>query len=140
MMRALGYDPTEKDIQNIIREIDANGDGKVDFPEFLQLMSQNVVSGGSAGDELLRTFKEFDKNGDGYINAAELYKIMTSWGASSSLLFNCLYSIVFTGHVLDPKVTEADVNEMIDDADIDGDHKISYEGWSSVLLESDMMD
>ena len=49
----------------------------------------------------------FDKDGNGYISAAELRHVMTNLGE---------------------KLTDEEVDEMIREADIDGDGQINYEG------------
>mmetsp|Transcript_10099 Transcript_10099/g.22505 ORF Transcript_10099/g.22505 Transcript_10099/m.22505 type:complete len:185 (+) Transcript_10099:133-687(+) len=38
VIRALGKNPTEAELQDIINEVDPNGDGTVDFPSFLTIM------------------------------------------------------------------------------------------------------
>ena len=49
----------------------------------------------------------FDKDGNGFISAAELRHVMTNLGE---------------------KLTDEEVDEMIREADIDGDGQINYEG------------
>ena len=49
----------------------------------------------------------FDKDGNGFISAAELRHVMTNLGE---------------------KLTDEEVDEMIKEADIDGDGQINYEG------------
>ena len=49
----------------------------------------------------------FDKDGNGLINAAELRHVMTNLGE---------------------KLTDQEVDEMMKDADIDGDGQLNYEG------------
>lgn len=42
MIRALGKNPTEAELQDIINEVDPNGDGTVDFPSFLTIMARKM--------------------------------------------------------------------------------------------------
>lgn len=45
MMRSLGQNPTEADLQDMINEVDADGNGTIDFPEFLNLMARKMKVG-----------------------------------------------------------------------------------------------
>ena len=38
VMRSLGQNPTEAELQDMINEVDANGNGTIDFHEFLTMM------------------------------------------------------------------------------------------------------
>ena len=40
VMRAMGENPTEDDVLNLMMEADLDGSGTIDFPEFLELMKQ----------------------------------------------------------------------------------------------------
>ena len=37
--RSLGQDPTEFELQDMIDEVDSDGNGSIDFPEFLTMMA-----------------------------------------------------------------------------------------------------
>jgi hypothetical protein len=39
VMRSLGQNPTEAELQDMINEVDADGNGTIDFPEFLTMAS-----------------------------------------------------------------------------------------------------
>lgn len=42
MMRSLGQNPTEAELQDMINEVDADGNGTIDFGEFLNLMARKM--------------------------------------------------------------------------------------------------
>ncbi|KAG2358412.1 calmodulin, partial [Suillus spraguei] len=105
VMRSLGQNPTEAELQDIINEVDADGNGTIDFPEFLTMLTRKLRDTDSE-EEIKEAFKVFDKDGNGYINAAELRHIMTNLG---------------------DKISDAEVDEMIREAD---DGQINYDGLS----------
>lgn len=82
VMRSLGQNPTEAELQDMINEVDADGNGEIDFPEFLTMMARKMKDTDSE-EEIKEAFKVFDKNGDGKISAAELRHVMTSIGEMS---------------------------------------------------------
>merc|ERR1712005_61399 len=71
VMRSLGQNPTEAELQDMINEVDADGNGTIDFPEFLTMMARKMKDTDSE-EELREAFKVFDKDGNGFISAAEL--------------------------------------------------------------------
>jgi len=42
VMRSLGQNPTEAELQDMINDVDADGNGTIDFPEFLTMMARCV--------------------------------------------------------------------------------------------------
>ena len=42
MMRSLGQNPTEAELQDMISEVDADQNGTIDFSEFLNLMARKM--------------------------------------------------------------------------------------------------
>ena len=42
VMRSLGINPTYKDLKEMIREVDFDGNGMIDFNEFLSLMAKKL--------------------------------------------------------------------------------------------------
>merc|ERR1712087_75486 len=79
VMRSLGQNPTEAELQDMINEVDADGNGTIDFPEFCTLMARKMKDTDSE-EELKEAFRVFDKDGNGFISAAELRHIMTNLG------------------------------------------------------------
>ncbi|VAH90406.1 unnamed protein product [Triticum turgidum subsp. durum] len=113
VMRSLGQNPTEAELQDMINEVDADGNGTIDFPEFLNLMARKMKDTDSE-EELKEAFRVFDKDQNGFISAAELRHVMTNLGE---------------------KLTDDEVDEMIREADVDGDGQINYEEFVKVMMQ-----
>jgi len=58
-------------------------------------------------------FQVFDKDGNGYISAAELRHVMANLGE---------------------KLTDEEVEEMIKEADLDGDGQVNFDGTLFILV------
>ncbi|KAL8026355.1 hypothetical protein ABFX02_14G021200 [Erythranthe guttata] len=100
MMRCLDQiNLTEKDLRGIINEIDSDGNGTIELDEFLIHMAKKLKE----IDEAKETFKVFDIDQNGYISANEIRQKL--------------------GH----KLTDEEVNQMIREADLDGDGRISFD-------------
>ena len=79
MMRSLGQNPTESELQDMINEVDADGNGTINFPEFLKMMARQIGQVENEED-IKRAFKFFDQDGNGFITAVELENVMKSMG------------------------------------------------------------
>ncbi len=64
-------------------------------------------------EELVKAFNVFDSDGNGYIDAKELRLAMTRLGE---------------------KLTEAEVDDMIKDADKNGDGKVDYKEFAALMM------
>ena len=71
VMQSLGQNPTEAELRDMIKEVDQDGSGSIDFPEFLTLMARKIHDT-KTDAELIKAFKVFDKDGSGLISASEL--------------------------------------------------------------------
>ncbi|GAB1609565.1 calmodulin, striated muscle [Argonauta hians] len=111
VMRSLGQNPSESELQDMINEVDVDGSGTIDFPEFLTMMARKMRDSDTE-EELREAFRVFDKDENGYISAAELHHVMTNLGE---------------------KLTEEEVDEMIREADIDGDGQVNYEEFVKMM-------
>merc|ERR1712066_812719 len=79
VMRSLGQNPTEAELQDMINEVDADGNGTIDFPEFLSLMSRKMKDTDTE-EELVEAFKVSDRSGQ--VNYEEFVKMMMGDGPS----------------------------------------------------------
>ena len=68
-MRTHGFNPSEEDLRDMIRNVDKNSNGAIDFNEFIEMMLKQGVN---ADEDAAHAFKVFDRDGDGLITAEEL--------------------------------------------------------------------
>ena len=113
VMRTHGFDPTEEDLKDMIRNVDTNANGAIDFNEFIEMMVKG--RGHSVEDDVVHAFKVFDRDGDGLISEEELRLTMTNLGEA---------------------LTEAEVRHMIAEADMDGDGKINFAEFSRLMAHN----
>jgi calmodulin len=111
-MRSLGQNPSEDELEEMINEVDADGNGSIDFSEFLGLMSRQIDHEDTE-KELIEALKLFDRDGNSLINAIELRHIMIDLGE---------------------KITDEEVENMIREADSEGDGLISYEQFVRMMM------
>ena len=111
VMAYLGQNSTEAGLQDLINEVDIDGDGAIDFNEFLTLMvgkSKEV----NLEKELIGAFRVFDRDENGYIILGELKNVMASVGE---------------------RLSDEEVMQMIREADIDRDSQINYEEFVAMM-------
>merc|ERR1711935_261928 len=104
-MVALGQNPSEAELNAIVKGVDVDGNGTIEFNEFLSLMDRKM-NPSSSEIELRESFKVFDKDGNGYISKSELKTVMTNLGQT---------------------LTDDEIEDMIKEADLDGDGRVNYE-------------
>jgi len=109
VMRTHGFNPTEEDLKDMIRNVDTNSNGAIDFNEFIEMM---VKRGNNVEEDVAHAFKVFDRDGDGLITAEELRLTMNNLGEP---------------------ITEEEVKAMIAEADLDGDGKINFVEFKSLI-------
>uniref|UniRef100_A0A6N2LEX7 EF-hand domain-containing protein n=2 Tax=Salix TaxID=40685 RepID=A0A6N2LEX7_SALVM len=109
-VQSLDGRPT-KEVQEMIRDVDLEGNGTMDFEEFLIVMGRKQKE--NVAEELQEAFKVFDRNQDGYISANELRQVMMNLGE---------------------RLTEEEAEQMIREADVDGDGLVSYEEFARMMM------
>ena len=111
-MRSLGQNPTEAELQDMINEVDADENGTIDFPGVLSLMARKMKDA-DIEEELTEAFKVFDRDGNGFISDAELRHVTT---------------------ILGEKLTDEEVDEIIREADVEGDDQINDEEFVKMMM------
>jgi len=114
VLRKLGQNPTEAELQDMINEVDKDGTGLLVFPNFLYMMAKKE-NDEEAEEEIREAFKVFDGDGNGFINRMELRHVMMNLGE---------------------KITEEECDAMVEEADIDGDGSINYEEFYGMMTSA----
>ncbi|CAL0328089.1 unnamed protein product [Lupinus luteus] len=112
VIRSLDQNPSEEEVQNMINEVDADGNGTIEFVEFLNLMAKKFKET-DVEEDLKEAFKVFDKDQDGYISATELRHVMINLGE---------------------KLSDEEVKQMIKEADLDGDGQVNYDEFAKLMM------
>ena len=107
IMRSLGYNPTEADLQDMINQ----DDDTIDFNKFKKIMG-NMMNEGANEEELREAFRAFDKDGGGRISAVELRHVMTNLGE---------------------KLKDEEVDELFAEAGIETEGEIYYEDFVTMM-------
>jgi calmodulin len=114
VMRSLGQSPTEEELREMVKEVDADGSGAIDFQEFLTLLARQMrEANGADEDELREAFRVFDQDQNGFISRDELRHVLQNLGE---------------------RLSDDELAEMLREADVDGDGQINYTEFAKVML------
>ena len=115
-MRALGFEPKKEEIRKMIADADRDGSGVIDFPEFLDMMTQKM-SERDPKEEMLKAFRLFDDDETGKISFKNLKRVAKELGEN---------------------MTDEEIQEMIDEADRDGDGEIGEEEFMRIMKKTNL--
>nr|P15159.1 RecName: Full=Troponin C [Tachypleus tridentatus]prf//1508214A troponin C [Tachypleus tridentatus] len=114
ILRTLGQTFEEKDLKDLIAEIDQDGSGELEFEEFMALAARFLVEEDAEAmqEELREAFRLYDKQGQGFINVSDLRDILRA---------------------LDDKLTEDELDEMIAEIDTDGSGTVDFDEFMEMM-------
>lgn len=115
-IRALGFEPKKEEIKKMIAEIDKDGSGKISFEDFLQLMTVKMAEKDSK-EEILKAFRLFDDDETGTISFKNLKRVAKELGEN---------------------LTDEELQEMIDEADRDGDGEVNQEEFLRIMKKTSL--
>ena len=114
VMKSLNMDPTEDELLEMINEVDLDGNGEIDFEEFVTLMNRRSKETDTEED-VISAFKMFDRGMLGKISVTELRQIMKEYNEEYS---------------------NEELDEMLREADTDMDGYIDYEDIIGKLFDT----
>ena len=111
VFKCLGQDPTQKEIDDMLDSFNIGEQRKIKFEDFLKLIERKMKETKDT-ETYYEVFKMFDKEQTGYISASGIKYMMTNLGE---------------------KLTDQEVNEMLNCADAEKSDKISYEEFIKMM-------
>ncbi|XP_028267717.1 calcium-binding protein 5b [Parambassis ranga] len=118
LMRTMGYMPTEMELIELSQNINMNLGGRVDFEDFVALMTPKLLNetAGMIGlKELKDAFKEFDIDGDGSITSEELRLAMLK--------------------LLGEQTSKKEIDAVVREVDNNGDGTVDFEEFVKMMSE-----
>ena len=112
LMRKLGKNPTDLELKQIIENIAKPGLKQIGFDDFVDLMEQKNKES-DPEIEIIITFQIFDTNNNGLISKENLFHIIRTFGET---------------------LTDEEIQEIITEADVDGDGYINYEEFVRMMI------
>lgn len=126
VVQSLGHKVTDADLDKLMKDVDKNGDGFIDFQEFKDMntramivecpvdtdVNRNLPQPGS-DDSLMSAFNVFDLDKNGFISSEELHSVLVGFGNEKISLDDCRF--------------------MIQCVDEDGDHIVSYTEFEALM-------
>ena len=116
VIRSLGFYSSEAEVAQMIEEGDAEGMGWIDIQDFFKLMAKQIKEPIMTEDEIRSAFRVFDKESNGFISATELRHVLMGVGEP---------------------LTEEEMEELIRNAEVDGDGQVNYEEFVSRMLNKE---
>ena len=111
-LRSLGFHMSEKEVDVLYKEVDSNGNGFIDFDEFLNII-MTKMNDPYTHAQLVEALRIFDTDDNGTLNSHDLKSVCMKLG---------------------DRMKAADIEEIISEADRDGDGKLSIDDFASMLL------
>jgi calmodulin len=116
IMRAMGFRPSQEELQELLEEIDEDGSGEIEFGEFCQLCATFLVEDPDIETmkrELKDAFRIYDKEGLGYISTDTLRNLI--------------------GELLAP-LTDEELDGIIEELDEDGSGSMDFDEFCEMMM------
>ncbi|XP_057292724.1 calmodulin-2-like [Hydractinia symbiolongicarpus] len=111
MLKTIGYNPTDKDLENLTIVIDADGNGEIEFHEFMDLID-NLETDKKNTEEARIAFNAFDFMGEGFIAANDIKQALV--------------------HIME-KADEKDLQDVIKHFKLEKNRKIGFQEFKDMM-------
>ena len=111
VLRKLDIPAVDNEVKSLMKSMDRNGDGTIQFSEFAKTMG-GTYYGEKSKEDIVAAFRKYDTDNSGQITADELYQVMKD----------------FRG-----KVTRQECQQMVNRVDKDKNGKINLLEFISLL-------
>jgi len=114
ILKMMGSNFTEETLSDMIAEVDEDGSGQIEFEEFTILAANFIIEEDEEElkKELKEAFRLYDKEGLGFIRTEQLKEIIRE---------------------IDDKLTEEDLNGIIDEVDEDGSGTMDFDEFLAMM-------
>ena len=100
------------EIQDMINEVDIEGNGSITFEGFKALMERKLRDE-DIEEEIIEAFKKFDQNNNGLIGPEDVFNLLQSFGQD---------------------ITINEAEEMVKNVDLDNDGFVNYQEFVKMLF------
>ncbi|XP_052763151.1 calmodulin, striated muscle-like [Mya arenaria] len=114
VLQALGQDPSQKEVDEIMAKADKNGSSFLEYDEYVELLKGHLKDPAIVEIELREAFRIFDKDRNNSLNVQELVK-----------------ALCFLGEPL----TQKEAKEMCDLMDVNKDKKVDVDEFVKFLCK-----
>ncbi|XP_052252303.1 neo-calmodulin-like isoform X1 [Dreissena polymorpha] len=114
VLRALGQNPTERMIKEVMAKADKDGNDGIEYNEYVELLKDFLKDPQIVEIELREAFRMFDKDRNNTLNLAELRRALT--------------------HLGEP-LSEKEAMELCNMMDVNGDQKVDVDEFVQYLCK-----
>ena len=115
---ALGFAVKSEELKKMVTDIDNDGNGTIEFAEFLQMMTGKMGEKDTRED-IEKVFKLFDDDNTGKISLRNLRRVAQELGEN---------------------IDEEELQDMINQADRDGDGEINIDEFYRIMKKSNFLE
>merc|ERR1712216_338084 len=117
-MKALGFEPKKEEISKMVKDMDKDGDATVDFEEFCLMLAEKMNQK-DGKEEMLKGFALFDDDNTGRISFKNFKRVAKELGEN---------------------LTDKELEEILAEADADGDGEISQKEFLDVMIKTGLLE